>query len=193
MSEEGERTFVSRWSRRKIAARRGEPDEQAPQQSQAPAQAAAAPAAADGEKPAAALPDPETLKGLESEYGEFLKPGVDESLRRTALKRLFADPHFNIMDGLDVYIDDYSKPDPIPAAFLRALNQARGLRLFEDEEKDQVATGSDAATQQDIPGEAVEAETLVSSDQPEELTDCPSGTEAAGPRLETEENSRNSG
>jgi hypothetical protein len=97
------------------------------------------------------------------------------------------------MDGLDVYIDDYSKPDPIPAAFLRALNQARGLRLFEDEEKEQVATGSDAATQQDVPGEAVEAETLASSDQPKSLTDCPNGTEEAGSRLETETNSRNSG
>ena len=30
------------------------------------------------------------------------------------MKKLFADPHYNVMDGLDVYIDDYSKPDPIP-------------------------------------------------------------------------------
>ena len=29
------------------------------------------------------------------------------------------------MDGLDVYIDDYSKPDPIPADMVRQLVQAR--------------------------------------------------------------------
>ena len=30
------------------------------------------------------------------------------------MKKLFSDPHFNVMDGLDTYIDDYGKPDPIP-------------------------------------------------------------------------------
>jgi hypothetical protein len=49
------------------------------------------------------------------------------------LKKLFADPHFNQMDGLDVYIDDYSKPDPMPPAFLKRLNQARILGLAEEE------------------------------------------------------------
>jgi hypothetical protein len=33
-------------------------------------------------------------------------------VRNAALKKLFTDPHFNVMDGLDVYIDDYGKPDP---------------------------------------------------------------------------------
>ena len=32
-----------------------------------------------------------------------------------AMKKLFTDPHFNVMDGLDIYIDDYRKPDPLPA------------------------------------------------------------------------------
>jgi hypothetical protein len=192
MSGDEERTFVSRWSRRKIAARRGELEAQASQPPQAQA-AAAVPSTPADEQPAAALPDPETLKGLESEYGEFLKPGVDESLRRTALKRLFADPHFNIMDGLDVYIDDYSKPDPIPAAFLRALNQARDLRLFEDEKKEEVANGSDGASQQDALGDPVETGVLASPDQPGASTDCPSRTEEVALSLETEINSRNPG
>ena len=30
------------------------------------------------------------------------------------MKKLFSDPHFNVMDGLDTYIDDYGKPDPLP-------------------------------------------------------------------------------
>jgi hypothetical protein len=193
MSEGEGRTFVSRWSRRKVAARRGEPEAEAPQQALAPVTAAAANAAPAEEKPAAALPDPETLKGLESEYGEFLKPGVDESLRRTALKRLFADPHFNVMDGLDVYIDDYSKPDPIPPAFLRAMNQARGLRLFEDEEKEQAIDASDAAPRDGAAAGSAEAEVLASSDPSESLTGCPGETEEAGSPLRDETKSRSSG
>ena len=49
------------------------------------------------------------------------------------MKKLFADPHFNVMDGLDTYIDDYGKPDPIPAAMLRKMAQAKFLGLFDDE------------------------------------------------------------
>ena len=48
-------------------------------------------------------------------------------VRRAALKKLFSDPHFNVMDGLDVYIDDYSKTEPIPAAMLAGLRQAQNI------------------------------------------------------------------
>ena len=40
------------------------------------------------------------------------------------------------MDGLDVYIDDYSKPDPIPDSMLRKLAHAKGL-LFDEKEEPQ--------------------------------------------------------
>ena len=50
---------------------------------------------------------------------------VDERVRRMALKKLFSDPRFNVMDGLDVYIDDYSKEDPIPPGMLAQLQHAR--------------------------------------------------------------------
>jgi hypothetical protein len=39
---------------------------------------------------------------------------VAPEVKNAAFKKLFADPHFNVMDGLDIYIDDYSKPDPLP-------------------------------------------------------------------------------
>ena len=51
------------------------------------------------------------------------------------MKKLFADPHFNVMDRMDIYIDDYSKPDPIPAAMMRQLASAKFLKLFDDEEQ----------------------------------------------------------
>ena len=47
-------------------------------------------------------------------------------MRRLALKKLFADPHFNVMDRLDMYMDDYNKPSPVSAAMLAALQHARG-------------------------------------------------------------------
>lgn len=43
---------------------------------------------------------------FDADFGAFLQPDVDESLKRAALRKLFADPRFNVMDGLDVYIDD---------------------------------------------------------------------------------------
>jgi hypothetical protein len=188
-------TFISRWSRRKIAVRRAEaaePVTPAP----APSPAATAGAVAGephGEQAAPALPDVESLQGLESEYRDFLRPEVDESLRRTALKKLFADPHFNVMDGLDIYIDDYSKPDPIEPAMLRALNQARGLRLFDDEEKpaepDAVAA---AAQQEQLPAAAADL-AATRTEVPSQPTDCPVETKSTDAALHDGPSVRNPG
>ena len=76
---------------------------------------------ADGAKP---LPPIESLS-IDSDFSPFMQPGVDEDLKRSALRKLMRDPRFNVMDGLDVYIDDYSKPDPIDPAIVRTLMQAR--------------------------------------------------------------------
>jgi len=122
--------FLSRWSRRKLDSATGKP---------APKPAAPAAATTTGSQAAVPAPKPElppvdSLQGLASEYQDFLRPEVDEKLRQSALKKLFHDPHFNVMDGLDTYIDDYSKPDPIPEAMLRTLEHAKGL-LFDEEKK----------------------------------------------------------
>ena len=134
--------FLSRWSRRKLdAATEAVAPKPAPVT--APASAASAP------KPE--LPPIDTLKGLMSEYKEFLRPGVDETLRRAALKKLFHDPHFNVMDGLDVYIDDYSKPDPIPESMLRKLAHAKGLLFDEKEEAQEPGEKAAAASPAEAP------------------------------------------
>ena len=62
---------------------------------------------------------------IDSDFTAFLKPKVDEALKRQALKQLFRDPRFNVMDGLDVHIDDYSIPDPISPELVRQLVQGR--------------------------------------------------------------------
>lgn len=146
MATNDDDTFLERWSRRKHAARRGEAlPEPAPEPLPAAAAAPAPPPAAPvvpADAAPAELPPVETLKGLESEYREFLRPGVDPAARSAALRKLFGDPHFNQMDGLDVYIDDYTKADPIPAAMLRLLNQARGLGLFDEEKEAERSAGT---------------------------------------------------
>jgi hypothetical protein len=67
----------------------------------------------------------------ESDFSRFVAPDVDGEVKNAALKKLFADPHFNMMDGLDTYIDDYSKPDPLPLASVRKMAQAAFLGLIE--------------------------------------------------------------
>ena len=107
----------------------------------------APPASAPPAEPPPALPTMEDVGRLtrDSDYSRFVGAGVDRSVSNAAMRKLFSDPHFNVMDGLDVYIDDYGKPDPIPESMLRQLNQSKLLRLFEVEE-DAAAGAADPAT-----------------------------------------------
>ena len=122
-------TFLSRWSRVKTEAR----DAPAAQPAAAPAEAVPE-KASDGPLPE--LPPVEKLT-LESDFSAFFHPKVDEDVRRAALKKLFSDPRFNVMDGLDVYIDDYSKTEPIPAAMLASLKQAQRILEWAAETEDE--------------------------------------------------------
>ena len=75
-----------------------------------------------------------------SDYRHFVARDVDPEVRNAAFKKLFhSDPHFNVMDGLDVYIDDYNTPNPLPVAIMKTLVQARALGLIDDELKEQEA------------------------------------------------------
>ena len=137
--------FLSRWSQRKAGARSGVPAVEAPAMPTAPApNEPAAPSAmvtlplATSPPPAAepvALPTLDDVAKLThaSDYSPFVARGVDAAVRNAAMKKLFSDPHFNVMDGLDTYIDDYGKPDPIPLSMLRRMNQSTALGLFADE------------------------------------------------------------
>ena len=164
--------FLSRWSRRKLESNENEPFG-APQAAELPAAAPVAPLL-----PAAEPPAPGPSEGISPEYRKFFDPRVDETLRRTALRKLFSDPHFNVMDGLDTYIDDYSKPDPIPEAMLRQLNQAKALFLFDDEKK--AAEGAE--------GEALAASAGAAAASPPEATNTttlPNPAAAGAPARDT--------
>jgi hypothetical protein len=130
--------FLGRWAQRKADARDGKPLTE-PMQSPPPEQSlvTAAPNAVVPEE----VPRQPTLEdaqalGLDSDFKPFIARSVDPEVRNTAMKKLFADPHFNVMDRLDIYIDDYSKPDPLPLSMLRQMASAKFLNLFEDEEGD---------------------------------------------------------
>lgn len=139
--------FLSRWSQRKAQARRGPvaeaaPVPEAPAPEPTPAAALPVPPRPVADNlPAPSAPPLPTLADVaqlhrDSDFSRFVVPGVDEGVKRAAMKKLFADPHFNVMDGLDTYIDDYGKPDPIGVAMLRQMAQAKALRLFEQEDED---------------------------------------------------------
>ena len=114
---------LKRWSARKLAAAQEAkvalPSEAPPAAVQPASEPATGPTSV-----APALPPVESLT-FESDFTAFMKPDVDESLKRLALKKLLHDPRFNVMDGLDTYIDDYSKPDPIDPDVVKQLMQAR--------------------------------------------------------------------
>lgn len=151
----GDEGFLRRWSRRKTESRQG--GEPAPEPlpgaelqdvlppARALSQAADPAPQADADLPSRAaggagdavtsdaprLPtmDDVAMLTLDSDYSSFVARGVDQAVRRTALKKLFADPHFNTMDRLDIYIDDYNKPSPLSGTMLASLRHA--ARLFE--------------------------------------------------------------
>jgi hypothetical protein len=130
--------FFARWSRRKVEQRR-EDEPELPAAIAPVADAPALPALVEPNAAPAAVPAP-TLEDVAllkpgDEISRFVGVGVDPQVKREAMKKLFADPHFNVMDGLDIYIDDYGKPDPIPPEMLRQMVQSKFLRLFDDEEE----------------------------------------------------------
>src|ERR1043166_896375 len=104
MSDEGEK-FLSRWSRLKRDPKTAELNSATPakltQDAAAPLQGTDKDTNAESAAPQ--LPPLDELT-LDSDFRGFLHPKVDESVKRAALRKLFSDPHFNVMDGLDTYI-----------------------------------------------------------------------------------------
>ena len=101
-------SFLTRWSRLKREALAEKP---------------AAPARPAEAQPAE-LPPVDSLT-FESDFSAFLRANVEESVKRAALKKLLHDPRFNVMDGLDTYIDDYTQNEGISEEMLKTLEHAR--------------------------------------------------------------------
>lgn len=122
-------SFLTRWSRLKHKAAEDNKTESVKVPEQKPTE----------------LPPVDSLT-FESDFTAFLKQNVEETVKRAALKKLLHDPRFNIMDGLDTYIDDYSKDDPIPEEMLKKLEHARGI-LFPEEKQEEKDKTEEAKTE----------------------------------------------
>lgn len=92
----------------------------------------ASPPRAVSAPPLPTLEDAQSLS-IDSDFKPFVGRGVAPDVRNTAMKKLFTDPHFNVMDGLDIYIDDYTQPDPLPPAMLKEMASAYFMGLVEED------------------------------------------------------------
>ncbi|VTU24931.1 hypothetical protein H4CHR_01492 [Variovorax sp. PBS-H4] len=164
--------FFERWSRRKQRVREGEAPEEA---EKAPAEAAPVAPVVEAEAPHPDLPPkeegemaPPTLADTEalnpeSDFKPFLASNVAPEVKNAALKKLFADPHFNVMDGLDTYIDDYSVSTPVPESVLRQMASAKFMKLFDEQpdknpEADALPDVAQSTTTDTVPSQPVAAD-----------------------------------
>jgi hypothetical protein len=154
--------FFDRWSRRKQQARAEETPVVAPADAlphtppasplSTDAPLVVTPTAQAGEPdapPAPTLADTTELT-IDSDFKPFMAKGVAPEVKNAAFKKLFADPHFNVMDRMDIYIDDYAIPSPLPESVLRQMASAKFLKLF-DEEPEAAEVQDEAALP--MPGE----------------------------------------
>jgi hypothetical protein len=105
------------------------------------------------EKPPVQLPPLESLS-FESDFKAFMHSKVEETVKRAALKKLFADPRFNVMDGLDTYIDDYTKAEPFPEGLLARIEEVREKLLAPPPPEQPEEEGGEPAPQTEAPTEA---------------------------------------
>lgn len=179
----GDEPFVSRWSRRKHAAREREQqaahDDRPETAAEQPREGSAGPEAGepvpgDGRDDAdlptdADMPPLESLDA-DSDYSGFMSPRVSESLRRMALRKLFGAPAFNVRDGLDDYDVDYTHFDPLGAtvtADMRHHDERRRAR--------------EAEARRDAAGRSGDEEIDVASGDTDAGGDAPGGGETADP------------
>ncbi len=59
---------------------------------------------------------------LTQDFTPFMQAKVPQALKQQAFKALFKQPHFNVMDGLDIYIDDYTQFEPIAPEVMATLS-----------------------------------------------------------------------
>ena len=209
--------FLNRWSKKKLGAEPElSPSELAEKQSSAQDSkdpASIEPTADKKLEPVAGVTQVETAPTLEdvlkltkdSDFSAYVKPGIDPQVQQAAMQKLFSDPRYNIMDGLDIYIDDYSKPDPIPLDMLKKMNQSKMLGLFktaeekladaederieraeyherlrilEDKEAADEKALADANSEADVSPSAINDENSAKSSDSAELNDSQESTEA---------------
>ncbi len=101
-----------------------------------------------------ALP-PISAISLAEDFTPFMQAKVPQALKQQALKALFKEPHFNVMDGLDIYIDDYTVFEPISPEVMATLSSWQAIM---NPPQHVVTSGGYAVDVQSEEGKAVLAE-----------------------------------
>ena len=130
------------------------------------------------------MPPIESLRG-DSDLSAFFSEGVSATLRRAALRRVFAQPAFNVRDGLNDYDGDYTVFEPLGDTVTADMkyHAARHERdrlererlALEEEAREREARAADA--ERDDAAEA-EADTDTDTDTDPDVT-ISTGTDAA--------------
>ena len=152
---------LKRWSQRKRAAARTDPTQPSPAvvpvaEDPAVAAIATADAGPAAMPEAAPLPPVDSLT-FDSDFSAFMQPRIDPGTQRAALRKLFSDPSFNVMDGLDIYVGDYTQPDPMPAGMLEKLSAVYAML-------DPVKPAQDAPAAADSLSAPADAKTIAAAD-----------------------------
>ena len=155
--------FLSRWSRRKGQADKpAEPTDSVESSKELPKLVTPSNSEVQAPPPAT-LEDVEKIDRFAPDFSSFMKPDVDPSVQQAALKKMFTDPHFNVMDGLDIYIGDYSKPDPLPPGMLERMVQSDMLNLFRKQIEPLTTVEQEA--KESMTSQELKQDVLVSQDQ----------------------------
>jgi len=147
--------FLGRWSRRKGKVRAGESADEPRPGPEHPSQQNETPALTDADMPSL------TSLNETSDFTGFLSPKVSEGLRRVALRKLFHQSAFNVVDGLDDYAEDYTYFEPL--GDIVTADMRHQMEVEQQRKAEAAKAAEDEALQQADAG--VED---VESDEPEE-------------------------
>ena len=169
-----ERSFLSRWSRRKAlrqeeldeAVLNGEQDALAQQPDSTEAQEEKPPLTDED------MPPIETM-GEDDNYGDFLSPKVSEKLRKAAVRKRFHGAGFKIRDGLDDYDEDFTFFEPLGDIV------TADMRHREEMLERKAREAAEAAEQADNPELAEESDTYTATTDEPADEDLGTGDKAA--------------
>ncbi len=186
MSEPEDEQFLSRWSRRKLAARTPEAKEpesdetrEASEDAEGTERDAEAVAAREAElranREAAEAVDLQTINE-DSDFSVFMKEGVPHLLRRRAMAALWrSSPVFANLDRLVDYDDDFGSPDLVMKTLQSGWQVGRGYLKDEPGGK---AAPDEAASDSDAPAPVDAADDPASQEPAGEIDAAASADEA---------------
>jgi hypothetical protein len=188
-------SFFSRWSRQKTLNRElDQARDAAVAKAPLPAEAEAVPVPKPPVEGAQAvdLPTQADAEALDvgADVSRFLQSGVTDAIKGAALKKLFADPAYNVISDMDDYVEDYSQMAKLSAVELRSLQQSKDLHLFEDPpwkiEADARDAAAAAAAEKQATTDAVAETDTVAADNPDPVGAADAAPEPTPLDIDTE-------